>query len=558
MKYVDIRDLPPCSFSPQCLRLLDELDALEASASGRLAYIEDLQEKRRLRQLRSHLANCPTCSALLAEARRTRTQQRVLLYHFLHTNERRVPSTSQAIIEAMRREKAQEAEKSPQRVRTRTQNSSLFVHPVEQDEVPVSLQARASSRSFQHRNLFQNILTLATVAAVILAAVGLLNRFSDQPTSAPTNSNSSPLQGQQPEPRGPTVNNYGWDTVLVGLTMLSASGMVKGFTFYGYDASTSKMKQLVSSTQVFLNVNMDGISHDGQSLLYDTTFPDRQTTYSVYSPAAGQRNIYWLPAGEGGNAIWMDSSHILVQEGFSQVVELDTRNGTRQRTWPLKASRLAFYRQPFLYFIGAENLIAGALYRMNLSEASAEPHYITNAHAGSRFWLSIDGTTLFYANKGASGKQGIYAMNSDGTNVRLLRAGPALPIGYADDNALMVLQQVGERLEVIQMGATPAQPERVVFTDAAPGAISLCSADDKLTAAIAICDGNIALEPYGHGLLLHAYYANGSHSLVYDNLVTGSSRTILSLPVNASVQLPGWSKMSIAPVAMHQATCLCA
>lgn len=557
MKYVDIRDLPPCSFSPQCLRLLDDLDTPAASAPGRLAYIEDLQEKRRLRQLRSHLANCPTCSALLAEARRARARQRMMLYHFLQANERRVPSTSHAIIEAMRQEKAQGDEKSLHRGRTRSQNLSLFVHPIEQNEAPGSPQARSSLRSFQHRSLFQNVLTLATVAAVILAAVGLLNRFSDQPTPAPASGNSSPLQRQQPTQGGTAVNNYGWDTVLVGLTMLSASGMVKGFTFYGYDASTSKMKQLVSSTQVFLNVNMDGISHDGQSLLYDTTFPDRQTTYSVYSPDAGQHNVYQLPAGKGGNAIWMDSSHILVQEGFSQVVELDTRSGTRQRTWPLKASRLAFYRQPFLYFIGAENLIAGALYRVNLSEASAEPHYITNTHAGTRFWLSIDGTTIFYTNKGASGKQGIYAMNSDGTNARLLRAGPALPIGYADDNALMVLQQVGERLEVIQMGATSAQPERVVFTNAAPGATSLCNAD-RLVAVIEICDGNIALEPYGHGLLLHAYYANGSHSLVYDNLVTGSSRTILSLPANSSVQLPGWSKMSTAPVTMNQAACLCA
>jgi len=556
MKYVDIRDLPPCSFSPQCLRLLDDLDMLEESAFGRLAYIEDLQEKRRLRQLYSHLANCPTCSALLAEARRTRAQQRMMLFHFLKANERRVPSTSLAIIEAMRREKAQGDEQSFQEGGTRSQNLSLFIHPAEQNEVPGSPQARPSPRSFQHRSLFQNVLTLATVAAVILAAVGLLNRFSGQP-AAPASNRSLPLQRQQPTQGGTVVSNYGWDTVLVGLTMLSASGLVKGFTFYGYNASTSKMRPLVSSTQAFLNVHMDGISHDGQSLLYDTTFPDRQTTYTVYSPDIGQRNVYQLPAGEGGSAIWMDSSHILVQEGFSQVVELDARSGTRQRAWPLMASRLAFYRQPFLYFVGAENLRADALYRVNLSEAGAVPHYIANTRTSTRFWLSVDGTTLFYVNRGSAGKQGIYAMNSDGTNVRLLRAGPAVPIGYTDDNALMVLQQVGKRLEVIQMGVTSAQPERVVFTDAAPGATSLCNAE-RAVAAIELCDENVALEPYGRGLLLHAYYANGAHGLVYDNLVTGSSRTILSLPANASVQLPGWSKMFAAPMTMDQAACLCA
>lgn len=558
MKYVDIRDLPPCSFSPQCLRLLDDLD-MPASAPGRLAYIEDLRERRRLRQLRSHLANCPTCSALLAEARRARAQQRMTLYHFLKANEQRVPPTSHRIIEAMRREKAQKDEEPSQGVRTHSQNLSLFAHPAEQDESSTSLQARSSPRALQHRSLFQNVLTLATVAAVILAAVGLLNRFSDQPASTPAGSSSSPLQRQQPAQGGPSVNNYGWDTVLVGLTMLSASGMVKSFTFYGYNAPAGKMKQLASLTQAMLAVNMDGISRDGQSLLYDMTIPDQQTTYTVYSPAAGQRNIYRLPAGEGGNAIWMDSSHILVLESASLVVELDTQSGARHQyaSWPIKASRLAFYRQPFLYFIGAEGLVAGALYRVNLSEVNAVPHYITNTHSGTRFWLSVDGTTLFYADKGASGKQGIYAMNSDGTNARLLRSGPGIPIGYADDNTLMVLQPVGDRLEVIQMGVTSARPERVLLANAAPGAISLCRSGE-FVAAVEMCDGSVALEPYGHGLLLHAYYANGSHSLVYDNLVTGSSRTILTLPANTTVQLPGWSRIFAAPAAMNQAACLCA
>jgi len=70
MKYVDIRDLPPCSFSPQCLRLIDDLDLPPmVPTASRLAYIEDLQDERQLRRLRSHVPGCPTCSALLLEAR---------------------------------------------------------------------------------------------------------------------------------------------------------------------------------------------------------------------------------------------------------------------------------------------------------------------------------------------------------------------------------------------------------------------------------------------------------------------------------------------------------
>src|SRR5690242_14160300 len=98
MKYVDIRDLPPCSFSPQCLRLIDDLDVPAAARSpARLSHIADFQDERQLRQLRSHVPGCPTCSALLLEARRLRSQQRLMLHRFLIANEKRVPSTTSAI-----------------------------------------------------------------------------------------------------------------------------------------------------------------------------------------------------------------------------------------------------------------------------------------------------------------------------------------------------------------------------------------------------------------------------------------------------------------------------
>jgi hypothetical protein len=111
----------------------------------------------------------------------------------------------------------------------------------------------------------------------------------------------------------------------------------------------------------------------------------------------------------------------------------------------------------------------------------------------------------------------------------------------------MLLQQDGNRLEVIQMGATPGAPEHVVLADAAPGATSLCGPSGTL-AIIAVCDQNAALQPYGNGLLLHAYYANGSQSLVYDDLLAGTSHAIRSLAADASVQLPGWSKLSPSAV----------
>lgn len=558
MKYVDIRDLPPCSFSPQCLRLIDDLDAPAVPhAPKRLAYIEDLQDERQLRQLRSHVPNCPTCSALLAEARRTRTQQRTMLHHFLLANERQVPSASQAIFEALRRELGEDEANTVKNGHARARETMLLPPLLDMETPPTQAPLQLHPRATHHRRLFQNMLTLATVAAVILAAVGLFNRFAGQPETA---SNQRPKQAPHPTQPGSVANNFGWNSVLFTLTVASAAGVVKSLSFYNYDTTDGRFTNVLSSTQSLTSVSAEGFSSDGQKLLYDATSSNQQKTYTVLTPQAQVHPLYHLDADQGGNAIWMDANTVLVQDTSGKVLEVDVQTSNVQRSWSLQAGRLTFYHQPFLYFIGAENFTTGALYRVDLSQENATPQRITNSAPGARFWLSSDGTTIFYANKGSSGSQGIYAVGSDGTNARLLRSGPGLPIGYAEDNALMVLEQTGNKLQVIKLGTTPGAPEQMVLADAAPHATSLCGPAAQV-AVIQLCDRSIALSPYGHGLLLHAYYANGSHSLVYDNLTTGSSRSIFNLPADSNVQLPGWSKWSASHAATSfagQETLMCA
>lgn len=558
MKYVDIRDLPPCSFSPQCLRLIDDLDAPAVTpARTGLAYIEDLQDERQLRRLRSHVPNCPTCSALLAEARRTRTQQRMMLHHFLLANERQVPSTSNAIFEALRRELGEDEANTVKNGRARAHETMLLPPLIDLEAPPTQAPLPLHPRAAHHRRLFQNMLTLATVAAVILAAVGLLNRFSGQ---TETSSNQPAKQTPHPTQPASVANNFGWNSVLITLTVASAAGMVKGFSFYNYDTSDSKFTNVLSSTQSYANVSAEEISSDGQKLLYETTSSDQQKTYTVFTPQTQAHPLYHLDADQGGNAIWMDATSVLVQDTTGLVLEVNTQTGATQHSWHLQTGRLAFYHQPYLYFVGANNLTAGALYRVDLSQENMTPQRITNSAPNARFWLSADGSAVFYANKGSSGTQGIYAVSSDGTNSRLLRSGPGLPIGYAEDNALMVLEQTGNKLQVIKLGTTPGAREQTVFANAAPNATSLCGPSAQ-AAIIQLCDRSIALAPYGHGLLLHAYYANGSHSLVYDDLDTGSSRSIYNLPAGSNVQLPGWSKWSISHATTSfagQETLMCA
>jgi len=60
---------------------------------------------------------------------------------------------------------------------------------------------------------------------------------------------------------------------------------------------------------------------------------------------------------------------------------------------------------------------------------------------------------------------------------------------------------------------------------------------------------------YGRGLLLHAYYNRWLQSLVYDDLITGSSRKIFTVPEHTSVQLPAGRMSTQLPYAP---TTLCA
>lgn len=556
MKYVDARDLPPCSFSPQCLRLLDDLDTSGVVLSHtRLTYIEDLLQERQLRQLRSHALNCPTCSILLAEARHERTQQRRLLYHFLVANEQQVPSTALAIFE-MVRQKAADEEKANQHVRVHSQPLALFAPSNELPDPSTSSTPLLRSRPFQQRSLLQHFVTLATVAAVILAAVGLLNHVSNQPGTRSV-SHPSPKTHQPQEQGNSRANSYGWDSVAIGLTFLSAAGMVKSFTFYNYNTANGQMLQMMSSN-ILADFHLESVSPDGQSLLYEMTAPNQQRMYATYSRSTGIHTVYQLEKSTGGNAIWMDTNHILVQDTNGAVIELNIHSNIHQGVWYLHATQLIFYRQPFLYFTRTEDVVTSTLYRADLTQAHPEPQRIISTTSGTRFWLSLDGTTIFYARKGLAGVGGIYAVGSNGKNFRLLHTGPGLPIGYAENNALILLQQAKDKLEVIQLGATHTQPARVLFSDAAPGAVSLCG-PEKGSTTIELCDQNIALEPYGHGLVLHVYYANGSHNLIYDNLVTNTTHTILDLTANTDVQLPGWSRMSAVPTAFAGETMsLCA
>ncbi len=470
-----------------------------------------------------------------------------MLHHFLIAQEQQVPSTTGAILAAIQRERTSRAEETPQKSQIPLTESILTPLLHLREVPPVPELVSCSPHSLQFRRFFQNFLTLATIAAVILAAVGLFNRFTNHLSPA----QKAGTVPHTPAQSGTEIGGAGWDSVVIGLTLLSATG----FTAYNFNVVNGQMTLLFASQGSA--VTLDAISNDGQSLLYEETLPGQQRSYDTFSPAAHTQAFYQQSSAIAGNAIWMDTEHVLVQDNQGSVLILNVQSGKLEQRWSISADRLTFYHSPFLYFIGAGQPGVDTLYRLDLEQTAAQPQFVAAASPGTRFLLSPDGTTIVYALQGSAATAGIYAVASNGTHLHLLRSGAGLPLGYSQDNALMVLQQVGARLEVIKQGITPQQREQTVFSDAAPRAISLCGTA-KMLPVIPLCNQAVVLEPYGRGLLLHAFYANGSHGLVYDDLLTGTSREVMDLDTTASVQLPGWSRIGSGEAAASAPLALCA
>jgi hypothetical protein len=161
--------------------------------------------------------------------------------------------------------------------------------------------------------------------------------------------------------------------------------------------------------------------------------------------------------------------------------------------------------------------------------------------AGGDFWLSPDGMTVYYKNLGPVGREGVSAASSDGTSSEVIRSN-GQPIGYSQDDSLVIMRLVDQKFEVVQLGAAPAQ-DRVLLADAAPGASSLCNPSFFVTQLI--CDTtNVALAPYGHALAVIASYPDGSRKVWTDDLTTGKQVMMMQPDDDIAMMIPGWDRMA--------------
>jgi hypothetical protein len=554
LKQKNLDGFQSCPFSAHCLRLIDDLDAPSVSQQfEEISITQDIQDEYLLAQLRLHVPDCPTCTAVLSNARRVRSQQRAALYGLLQENESNVPSMIPQIFAAIYHKQDASAPntKRTQYYLEELAVSSRAVIPHDGDSSNHKLVGGQPATGRPLRVL-RNAFSLATVAALIFAAIGIFGHMYASGRSAVTfgpHLNAASNQGKAIPTASLLPDRQSFSSFVVGLTLLSASSALGVTSIYNYDAATGKKQQL-GPPFTASSVQLDGITPDGQSLLLHYV-SGNHVVFQAVQPGSRIDSFYQLSANDwnAGNAIWIDDTHVLIAGGENGVVEVDTQTGSTVRLLPApKTIHLAFYRTPYLYYVSGLPIQQGvwpALYRIDTTKSNASPQRISMRSPGSTYWLSPDGSKIFYLNKGPDSKRGIYAVNPDGTDSQLLRIGDATPIGYKDNHTLMFMEEVDDRFQVVQLVMTPKQKETIVMNDAAPGAISLCDHQVPVTDS-PICDNDIALDPYGKNLILNAYYPDGKHRVIFDDLTSNKSNVLMpDLDSHTQVQLPGWDAMNI-------------
>jgi hypothetical protein len=544
VKQKDLHGMQPCPYSAQCLRLLDDLDSPYVSQQfEEVFFTRNIDDERQLEQLRLHVPDCPTCTALVRNARRIRARQRAALYNLLLENESRIPSTIPQIFAAIHQE---QNGATPNSKRMHYYLQELVVSPDAQKHNGNSNHGNHNAvtgplTSDRSRWFLRYAFSLATIAAVIFAGIGFFSHMITTNIPAVPISEDNIADASQP----------GWNSAIISVSILPAGATVRKLTtIYNYDPVARKRKQLLPSFAADA-VQLDGIQHEGQNLLYHY-LTNGHMQYQVLQTVGRNTGYFYQQNGtdwNAGNALWMDGRYVFIADGYNGVAEVDSQTGSIIRHYTIPQTvQLAFYRSPYLYYVSGlpnQQGIWPALYRINTTISNDPPHKISMRSPSSTFWLSPDGTTIFYLNRGPDNSKGIYSVKTDGTDSRLLYGGYAIPIGYGQNNAVMFMQEVNKKFQVVQLGASPRQNE-TVMADAAPGATSLCD-HPVLPGTPPICEDDIALAPYGHKLILNAYYPGGTHKVLYDDLTTKQSSPLLAnLDGKTQIQLPGWDRMTVS------------
>jgi hypothetical protein len=329
----------------------------------------------------------------------------------------------------------------------------------------------------------------------------------------------------------PAQNLDDWGNVLIAGMDTATNSM----HLHNYDVYSGKDTLLIAAGKLPVGTQVGGISPDGKRLLYWTQ-DKGETTYWTFSATGQSKRFHTLSSHVARNALWLSDSRSVLVAQATTVSKIDVETAKGESILPsLKSAGIRFYRYPYLYFVGAEDLNAEALYRINVVDGTVQQ--VTERAPGATFWLSPIGYTIYYVNKGAQGHYDLYAVDGDLTQQRRLRQ-DVVPIGYAEDNALVVMRSIKGIFQVVKLGRAPEQ-DQVLLNNVAPGAIALC--DQKpAPQVIPICDSSIALAPLSRNLVIEAMYADGTHKIWHLEMKTGKARQVPGMEKLTDVRLVGW------------------
>ena len=515
------RDVPAsCPLSKHSLKYLDLLDAPSILPLPALEIaVDDEQDRRILERLRIHFPTCPLCTNAVQQAHVQRAAQRAAFQDLLLANEQLVPSSLAAIVEAINQEP------QPHFFRSRSTDELPFIEIGQFRSDPVPL-PYLRSRSYR---VLQALLSLAAVIALIFATSAFFNHM---PRFRTTNQTAA-----RPQP----IFTAGWEAAVIGRDLHGE------MSIENYNPFTGRHRPLVPLFSA-ANATIDGVSHDGQNILYH--YARSGSTYYVTLAALSHTPYFYsLPEAEAGLALWMsDSRHVLIASRSQGLLEVDSETGVAQSvSHTLQISRLYFYRNGYLYFTDTSHPLT--LWRVNVSTGHVE--LVVHTTNGRSYFLSPDGTTIFYVDTtGTSTRAAIYTINvaTLTTGPHLLLSSTAIPVGFARDNTLELVQEVQQSFQIVKLRPTQPAIERVVLANIAPSAVALCDHIPTNSAPSAsICDENIALAPYGSDLLVTALNKDGTRQLWSDNLTTGQKLLLQTVSNNdpTHLQLPGWDRLQV-------------
>jgi DNA-binding beta-propeller fold protein YncE len=255
-------------------------------------------------------------------------------------------------------------------------------------------------------------------------------------------------------------------------------------------------------------------------------FDGEQTTYYLRSLTA-TTSLFTVPDNES-DAVWSTDDHYVFISTTQGIAQIDVQNRKVYHILSASGAKyLQYYRDGYLYYLNSQDGATGVLNRIDIAHGRVQP--VTSACAsGKSFWLNPVGTQVYYVCE--QEQDGLFVVNSDGTNAHVLRTQAGPIIGYAADAAPLVLAYTSGKYRVAKLGADQSQDQAIL--------------DDVVPGGGLIPSGAIAVAPFGYTLVARGVY-DDHEAIWYGDLTSGQKHQAMKIEKGTQVRLYGWSRMQV-------------